>query len=89
MDETLNQVEDELSDVPFDPDAWRTDGRMYPVQDDNAADVPNFPGVVSLRSGAHETFISPNGAIEIRDVRTDAVIFEKVGADGKGVWQCA
>ena len=86
LDATLNMVEDELSGVAFNPDNWRTDGRMYPVEDDNAADVEGHPGVLALRSRGHETFIAPNGAIEIRESTTDKVVFTKAGADGKGVW---
>lgn len=87
VDDTLNAVENEYSGVPFDPQNWRTDGRMYPVQDDNAADVPGHPEVTSYRSFKHETFIRQNGAIEIRIVETKEVVLEKPGSDGKGVWQ--
>jgi hypothetical protein len=59
---------------------------MYPVQDDHAADVQGHPGVLALRSRGHETFLGPNGSIEIRDIRTEQAIFIKPGADGKGVW---
>ena len=84
---TLNAIEDEHSAVPFDPRQWRTDGRMYPVQDDNAADVPGHPQLTSYRSFRHETLIRQNGAIEIRIVGTKEVVFEKPGLDGRGVWQ--
>lgn len=86
MESTLNNVEDQYSGVRFNPDAWRTDGRMYPVQDDNAADVPGTPNVTSYRSRRHETFVAANGAFEIRDTRTNRVLLAKAGADGKGVW---
>lgn len=84
--ETLNQVEDELTDIPFDPARWRTDGRMYPVQDDNASEVEGSPEVTSYRSRKHETLIRSNGAFEIRDAITHEVVLAKTGADGKGVW---
>jgi hypothetical protein len=86
IDETLNTVEDELTDIPFDPDHWRTDGRMYPVQDDNAGDVDGHPEVTSYRSKKHETLIRTNGAFEIRDARTLDVLIAKAGSDGRGVW---
>jgi hypothetical protein len=86
IDDTLNSVEDELTDIPFDPSNWRTDGRMYPVQDDNAGDVDGHPEVTSYRSRRHETLIRENGAFEIRDARTQEVLVAKPGSDGKGVW---
>jgi len=86
LEETLNAVEDELSGVPFIPNNWRTDGRMYPAQDDYAADVEGHPCVTSYRHRSHETFIAENGAFEIRDLKENKVLIEKLGADGKGVW---
>jgi DNA-binding XRE family transcriptional regulator len=35
----FGSVEDDLTDIPFNPDHWRTDGCVYPVQEDNAGDI--------------------------------------------------
>lgn len=86
IDETLNEVENRLTDIPYDPTQWRTDGRMYPVQDDNAGDVDGYPEVTSYRSRKHETLVRENGAFEIRDANTQEVLIAKAGSDGKGVW---
>jgi hypothetical protein len=86
IEEMLNQVEDEFSGVPFDPAHHRTDGRMYPPQDDNASDVEGHVDVTSYRSRGHETFVAKNGAFEIRDIRKGQVVIHKPGSDGKGVW---
>jgi hypothetical protein len=83
---TLNAVEDDLTDIPADPDRWMTDGRMYPPQSDSRREVREHPNVVRYRSRAHNTFIGINGAIEIRDLM-DGVLFRKAGADGKHVWK--
>jgi hypothetical protein len=82
----LNQVEDELSGVPYDPESWRADGRMYPPQEDNRFVVQGFPGVIRMRTKAHNIFVAGNGAIEIQTVRGKIVVFSKPGSDGKEVW---
>lgn len=84
--DTLNAVEDELSGEPYDPAAWRTQGRMYPPQADSARRVPDFPAVTRYRSKGHNSFVGTGGAIEIRDT-AGRVLFTKAGADGKGVWE--
>lgn len=84
LGDTLNTVENELTDIPFNSEAWQTDGRMYPPQEDSARDVPGRDDLIRYRSKAHNTYIRVNGAIEIRD-SADSLIFTKNGADGKGV----
>lgn len=82
---TLNAVEDELTDIPFDPEHWETDGRLYPPRDDAARAVDDRPDVTRYRSRGHNTFIAANGAIEIQDLN-DEVVLVKPGANGEGVW---
>jgi hypothetical protein len=83
---TLNAVEDQLTTIPFDPQSWQTDGRLYPPEMDNARAVEGHENVKRFRCRGHNTFIAVNGAIEIRAVRGDAVLFKKDGMDGHGVW---
>lgn len=84
LQETLIEVENELTNIPYAPDHWQSDGRMYPPQEDAARDVPERDDLVRYRSKAHNTYICTNGAIEIRD-EVGAVIFTKAGKDGRGV----
>jgi hypothetical protein len=83
--EILNAVEVEHSGIPANPSNWRSDGRMYPPQADNARSSPELPGVVIYRSRGHHTLIAANGAFTIIDVQTDEVLMEKLGLDGKGL----
>lgn len=82
----LIEVEDEHTNIPFDPDAWETDGRMYPPQPDNERPVEGNASVRRFRSRAHNTYIGDNGAIEIQEVSGATVIFTKNGCDGRSVW---
>jgi hypothetical protein len=84
IEETLN-VEDEMTDIPFDPAAWETDGRMYPAQDDQVRSVAGRSDLRRLVSRGHDTFIRDNGAIAIRTRRTKQVLLRKPGADGREV----
>lgn len=85
LSQTLREVEDELTDIPYQPDSWQTDGRMYPPQEDQARDVPGREDVIRYRNRGHNTFIRNNGAIEIRVYATDQIVFSKLGANGAGV----
>ncbi|HEX3151130.1 MAG TPA: hypothetical protein VHR66_23825 [Gemmataceae bacterium] len=84
--ETLNGVEDEWTDIPFNQETSDTDGRLYPPLWENLRSVPDHPDVKRHRHRWHNTFFAPNGAIEIVEVRSGAIVFSKPGLDGKGVW---
>lgn len=78
----LNAVEDEFSGVPYSPDDYLDDGRMYPPREDAARDVPGRPDLIRYRNRAHNTWVSQSGAIRITTVRDGEIIFEKVGVNG-------
>lgn len=87
MNDVLNAVEDQLTGIPYDPHCWETDGRLYPVQDDNVYGVEGSPRITLLRARRSSIYIGDNGAIEIQDVVSGAVVFSKPGSDGRGVWE--
>jgi hypothetical protein len=77
--DTLNAVEDELTGIPFNPDMWKTDGRMYPPQLDREFSDPARPNVRQFQSVGHITAIGFDGSIEIRHRTTNIVFFSKAG----------
>ena len=83
---TLEAGEDELTGIPNNPQNWKTDGRLYPPQRDDWFEVPGHSGITRMRTKAHNVFIASHGAIEIRTVKTDQVVFSKPGFDGRKVW---
>lgn len=82
----INEVENELTPFPYDPEKWQVDGRIYPVQEDNIFAVQGHSRVKLLRARKNRVYIGENGSVEIRNA-SDAVVFRKPGLDGLGVWE--
>lgn len=77
---TLNGVEDEFSGVIYDPELWKSDGRMYAPNEDNRrkADGP----FRRYRSRMHNTLVGENGSLKI--IALDgSVLLDKAGDDGR------
>jgi len=83
IESVLNGVEDRHSGVPFRPENWRFDGRMYPPQDDAERKSP-IAGVRVFRTRGHRVWIAANGAIRITTARPpeERTILDKAGKDG-------
>jgi hypothetical protein len=79
----LNDVEDEFSGISSNPLLWKTDGRMYPPNEDNRRGVEGHPSLRRYRSAAHNTYIGGNGSIRIEIVEGGRVLLDKPGADGR------
>jgi hypothetical protein len=87
-EQLLNNVEDRYSGVEYDPTAWRTDGRMYPPQDDREVGSPHAD-VRVFKAKHHYILFGSNGAIRIVSTShpvgsPDAKVWlDKPGADGR------
>lgn len=86
LSEILNAVEDEFSGVPYNPLLWKSDGRMYPPQEDSRRNVPGRPSVGRYRSAAHQTLIGKNGSIRIETL-DGRVLLDKPGVDGSSAYE--
>jgi hypothetical protein len=78
---TLNAVEDELSGVPNRPENYKTDGRLYPPQEDRRAKYPERPSLRKYWSAAHVSFFGINGSIRIETSKGE-IVLDKPGRDG-------
>lgn len=91
MADVLNGVEEEFSGVPYDPLEPGNDGRMYPPDPRFLARRASPSGVRVYRQRGHVTYVAENGAIETREVQSDAegifeyTVLDKVGSDGRRV----
>ncbi len=79
----LNQVEDELTSIPYDSAFPLNDSRMYPPQADSIRSVPGRVDVTRYRSKAHSTLIGTNGSIQIVAGSSGPPLFVKPGVDGR------
>jgi hypothetical protein len=84
--DVINAVEDRLTGIPYNPANWRSDGRIYPVHDDNVFDVAGHPRVTLLRARKNLVYIGDNGSVEIHNA-SGGVAFRKPGRDGLDVWE--
>jgi hypothetical protein len=85
--QTLMEVEDRMTDIPYNPETSDSDGRMYEPLEENRRNVKEHPRVKRYRQRGHNTFVADNGAIEIRKADTNEVLLIKAGADGRSVWE--
>jgi hypothetical protein len=83
----LNEVEDELSGIPYNVKTAATDGRLYPPLWDNIRRGPSRSRVTRLRSRSHLTLVGDNGSIEVIEILSGQTVFEKAGSDGVKVSQ--
>lgn len=78
----LNEVEDEFTDIPYFPSRWMSDGRMYPPQHDSIRKTDN-PDITRYRNRSHNTYIGSNGSMKIVYIKSNIVLLDKPGLDGK------
>src|SRR5690242_629616 len=64
---TLNEIEDQFTSVPYNPANWESDGRLYPPGEDAKRSVPSHPEITRYRHRKHSTWIADNGAIKITE----------------------
>jgi hypothetical protein len=86
LSRTLNTVEDEMSEVPFRPERWQTDGRMYPPKEDSRVKCPEHPSLKKYRNKGHYDYFGSNGSIRIETLGGE-VLLDKPGQDGRKAYE--
>ena len=77
-----SDVEDDWTDIPFNQETSDFDGRLYPPLWENLRSLSDHPDVKRHRHRWHNTFFAMNGAIEVVEVHSGAIVFLKPGSDG-------
>jgi hypothetical protein len=80
--ETLNAIEDEFSGVPFRPENWETDGRLYPPKEDSRVKYPERSSLRKYRNKGHYNYLGRNGSIRIETL-DGKILLDKPGQDGR------
>ncbi|MEZ5944355.1 MAG: hypothetical protein R3C18_23450 [Planctomycetaceae bacterium] len=85
---TIDEVEDELTDYPNEPDRWMQLQRLFPPQMDRMSSVQGCD-LKRFDNRRHVTYIASNGAMEVRSLRVVdgevCIHFTKAGSDGQSV----
>ena len=80
----VNEVEDEHSGTPYDPERWMEDGRIYPPLPDSERES-KLPGFNRYVTKGHHVFIGLHGAIGFWNFKTRAWDLTKPGANGQEI----
>jgi hypothetical protein len=81
--DTLNDVENQMSGVPFNPSYPLDDGRMYPPREDARREVEGRPDLLRYRTRNHNIYVSSEGALRIEEVRGRTCLLSKPDKNGR------
>ena len=83
LDTALNVIEEQFSGVPYAPQNWRSDGRMYPAGEDFRRKMPTDL-VACYFHRQHESQFGANGSFRIleRHPVNPKVLMDRPGRDG-------
>jgi hypothetical protein len=85
LETTLNDVENQMSGVPFNPNYPMDDGRMYAPREDARREVEGHPDLLRYRSRKHNIYVSKDGALRIEEVRERLCLLNKPGQSGRTI----
>jgi hypothetical protein len=76
INNTIRKIENDYSGIAENPNpSLKSDGRMYPIQDDYIDRKTN--GVIVALTRGNRIIIDPNGSFKILDRRTEDLLLEK------------